>query len=89
MVSFTDQSVPNIAINNRLGSRLTLSLGGLGYAFYIASFLSYNINQNGNFVIAAGAILGMSAGLLWTAQGSLVLAYATETSKGRLLALFW
>lgn len=29
------------------------------------------------FVIAAGAILGICAGLLWTAQGSLMLAYPT------------
>jgi hypothetical protein len=27
------------------------------------------------FVVAAGAILGVCAGLLWTAQGSLMLAY--------------
>jgi hypothetical protein len=35
-----------------------------------------NINPDlGGFAIAAGAILGVCAGLLWTAQGSLMLAY--------------
>ncbi|GAA5937997.1 hypothetical protein JCM1841_002913 [Sporobolomyces salmonicolor] len=76
-------------INNRLGARLTLSLGAAGYALYVGSFLSYNINANGHFVVAAGAILGVCAGMLWTAQGSTTLAYATEQTKGRLFATFW
>ncbi|KAI5475095.1 Major Facilitator Superfamily protein [Pseudohyphozyma bogoriensis] len=76
-------------INNRIGSRLTLSLGALGYALYMGAFLSYNINQNSGFVIAAGAILGVCAGMLWTAQGAMTLAYATEQTKGRYMALFW
>ncbi len=40
-------------IHNKLGSRLTLGIGALGYCLYIGSFLSYNINQNQGFVIAA------------------------------------
>jgi MFS family permease len=43
----------------------------------------------GAFVIAAGAILGICAGLLWTAQGSLMLAYATENQKGGFIGIFW
>jgi Ion channel regulatory protein UNC-93 len=41
------------------------------------------------FVIAAGAILGIAAGLLWTAQGSLMLAYPTENNKGKFIGVFW
>ncbi|ORY85979.1 major facilitator superfamily domain-containing protein [Leucosporidium creatinivorum] len=74
---------------NRLGARLTLGVGAAGYALYIGAFLSYNINQNSGFVVAAGALLGVCAGMLWTAQGSMTLAYATESTKGRLFALFW
>jgi len=49
-----------------------------------------NIHPNeGAFVIAAGAILGISAGLLWIAQGSLVLSYPTEIQKGRFISIFW
>jgi len=49
-----------------------------------------NIHPNaGGFVIAAGAILGICAGLLWTAQGSLMLAYPTENQKGRFISIFW
>lgn len=43
----------------------------------------------GGFVIAAGAILGICAGLLWTAQGSLMLSYPTEIQKGRFISIFW
>ncbi|GAA5872723.1 hypothetical protein JCM1840_004500 [Sporobolomyces johnsonii] len=77
------------AIINKIGARLALCLGACGYALYMGSLLSYNINANSGFVVGAGAILGICAGLLWTAQGSLTLAYATEATKGRLFALFW
>lgn len=49
-----------------------------------------NIHRDaGGFVIAAGAILGICAGLLWTAQGSLILSYPTEIQKGRFISIFW
>lgn len=49
-----------------------------------------NIHPNaGGFVIGAGAILGICAGLLWTAQGSLMLAYPTELQKGKSIGIFW
>ena len=40
-------------------------------------------------MIAAGTVLGMCAGLLWTAQGSLMLAYPTEYEKGKFIGIFW
>ncbi len=43
----------------------------------------------GPFVVVAGAILGICAGLLWTAQGSLMMAYPTESQKGKFIAIFW
>lgn len=55
----------------------------------MGALLNYNIRATNGFVVAAGAILGVCAGLLWTAQGSLVLAYATEGQKGRLFSVFW
>lgn len=76
-------------IANRLGIRLTLSFGGLGYSVYIASLLSYNHNENAGFVIFAGALLGLCAGLLWTAQGAIMMSYPKEGSKGRYISWFW
>ncbi|EKM60588.1 uncharacterized protein PHACADRAFT_246612 [Phanerochaete carnosa HHB-10118-sp] len=78
------------SINNVLGSKITLLLGSIGYALYIGSYLAVNIHPNADgFVIGAGAALGITAGLLWTAQGSLMLAYPTETQKGKFIAIFW
>ncbi|RDA86473.1 hypothetical protein CP532_3613 [Ophiocordyceps camponoti-leonardi (nom. inval.)] len=74
---------------NRLGLRLTLSIGGLGYCIYSASFLSFSHNGNVGFVIFAGAFLGLCAGLLWTAQGAIMMAYPPENSKGRYISVFW
>ena len=49
-----------------------------------------NIHPNAQgFVFAAGAILGICAGLLWSAQGSIMLAYPTEQDKGKYIAIFW
>ncbi|KAF5313027.1 hypothetical protein D9619_003575 [Psilocybe cf. subviscida] len=78
------------SINNKLGSRLTLLLGITGYSLFIGSYLALNIHPHaGAFVIASGAILGLCAGLLWTAQGSLMMSYATESQKGTFIGIFW
>ena len=77
------------SITNRLGIKLTLSLGGLGYCLYVSSFLSYNKNQNSGFVIFAGAMLGVCAGMLWAAQGAIMMSYPPEQSKGRYISWFW
>ncbi|MCJ1356723.1 MAG: hypothetical protein MMC33_006718 [Icmadophila ericetorum] len=74
---------------NRLGIKLTLSFGGFGYFIYVASFLSYNFNQNAGFNIFAGALLGVCAGLLWAAQGAIMMSYPNESMKGRFISWFW
>jgi len=45
--------------------------------------------HTGGFSIFAGAFLGVCAGLLWTAQGTIMLSYPNEGSKGRYFAWFW
>ncbi|KAF9466868.1 major facilitator superfamily domain-containing protein [Collybia nuda] len=78
------------SVTNKIGARLSLLLGSTGYALYIGSFLAMNIHPGaGAFVIAAGVVLGFCAGLLWTAQGSLMLAYPTEDQKGKFIGVFW
>lgn len=77
------------SIANRIGLRLTLSLGGFGYFLYVASLLSYNINENAGFLVFAGALLGVCAGLLWCAQGAVMLSYPHEHEKGKYIAIFW
>ena len=74
---------------NVLGIKVTMSIGGLGYPLYAASFLCYNHTKNEGFVIFAGAFLGLCAGLLWTAQGSIMMSYPQENAKGRYISWFW
>ncbi|CCA69390.1 hypothetical protein PIIN_03290 [Serendipita indica DSM 11827] len=78
------------SINNKLGSRLTLFIGSLGYSLYIASYLAMEIHSNaGPFVITAGAILGICAGLIWTAHGAIILSLPTESQKGLYISICW
>jgi MFS family permease len=41
------------------------------------------------FIIFAGALLGACAGLLWTAQGAIMMSYPSEDMKGRYISWFW
>jgi hypothetical protein len=76
-------------INNYLGTPITLAIGGFGYAFYTSSWICYNHTQNSGYVIASGAILGISASCLWTAQGTVMMSYPVEKQKGRYIGYFW
>lgn len=40
-------------------------------------------------MIFAGAILGITAALLWSAQGSIMMSYPLEKDKGKAFAVFW
>lgn len=77
------------SIANAIGLRITLGFGGFGYFLYVASILSYNHNHNSGFLIFAGALLGLCAGLLWTAQGAIMMSYPAEKEKGRYISRFW
>lgn len=74
---------------NKLGIRITLSLGGLGYTLYSSSLFCYKHTANSGFLIFAGLQLGLCAGLFWTAQGMVMLSYPTEKSKGKYIAWTW
>jgi len=76
---------------NKLGIRTALSIGGLGYCIYIASFLCFNNTscKNYGFAVFSGALLGVCAGLLWTAQGTIMMSYPPEESKGKYIGWFW
>lgn len=74
---------------NKLGVRITLSLGGFGYAIYSSSLLCYKHTQNQGFLIFAGLQLGLAAGLFWAAQGMVMISYPTEDSKGKYISWSW
>jgi MFS family permease len=69
--------------------KLTLAFGGIGYCIYAISLLvSVHAHVDG-FNIFAGALLGICAGLLWTAQGTIMISYPNEGQKGRYFGWFW
>lgn len=72
---------------NIFGPLPLLVCGGLSYAVYAACI--YYSSYCRALAIVGGVVLGIGAGLFWTAQGSLMMAYATPASRGRLIALFW
>ncbi|KAK9322039.1 hypothetical protein V1517DRAFT_339257 [Lipomyces orientalis] len=77
---------------NRLGIRFTIAFGGIGYCIYAISLL-VSIHKNvAGFNIFAGTLLGVCAGLLWTAQGRVrrsCCRIPLEHEKGRYFAWFW
>jgi len=74
---------------NKLGVKATLALGGTGYCIYAISLLVSVHKSVDGFNIFAGALLGVCAGLLWTAQGTIMISYPGEGQKGRYFAWFW
>ncbi|KAH8992913.1 MFS general substrate transporter [Lactarius akahatsu] len=76
-------------INNLLGPRLTLSIGSLGYSLYIGSLWCFQTQGTRWFVIFAGGVLGVSAALLWSAQGAIMMSYPLEKDKGKAFGVFW
>jgi len=76
-------------ITNKIGIKFALAFGGLGYSIYVASFLSYAHNQNYGFTVFAGFFLGICAGILWCAQGAIMMSYPMEKSKGKYISWFW
>ncbi|KAF9186469.1 hypothetical protein BGZ51_001997 [Haplosporangium sp. Z 767] len=77
------------AIHNKLGPKWTILIGCATYVLYVGSLLCYNHTENGAFTIAAGGLLGVGAGLLWTAQGAIMMAYPREKDKGKFIGYFW
>jgi MFS family permease len=76
-------------ITNAFGIRLALSFGGLGYSVYISSYLCYKHTYNFGYVVFAGFLLGCCAGILWSAQGAIMMSYPPEKLKGRYISWFW
>ncbi|OMO69151.1 Ion channel regulatory protein, UNC-93 [Corchorus capsularis] len=76
-------------IYNVLGPHLTLAAGCSTYVLYAGSFLYYNHHKHQAFAIAAGALLGVGAGLLWAGEGAIMTAYPPPNRKGTYISLFW
>lgn len=76
-------------VTNVLGIRKALSFGGLGYCIYVGAQFCYVHEKNLGYVIFSGLLLGCCAGILWSAQGAIMMSYPPERSKGRYISWFW
>ncbi|KAI9506936.1 hypothetical protein GGI25_000036 [Coemansia spiralis] len=76
-------------IVNVFGVRYTASISCLAYALYTGTYIYYNNTGNGALTISAGAVLGMGAGVLWAAQGMIMVSYPSEREKGKFISIFW
>ncbi|GAD92151.1 conserved hypothetical protein [Paecilomyces variotii No. 5] len=77
------------SVCNFLGPKITLASGGIGYSLLSASFWSYNHNKNQGFVYFGGAMCGVAAAFLWTAEGSLIMSLPLEKDKGKYIGIFY
>ncbi|KAI0088921.1 MFS general substrate transporter [Irpex rosettiformis] len=75
--------------NNLLGPKITLFIGTLGYALYVGALWCFQTQGTRWFLIFAGAILGITAALLWSAQGAIMMSYPLEKDKGKAFGIFW
>ncbi|KAL2820308.1 major facilitator superfamily domain-containing protein [Aspergillus granulosus] len=76
-------------VNNMLGPKWTIFIGGLPYVLYAGSLLAFTHIHNQGFVVGASAILGIGASLLWISQGSIMTGYPLPQQQGRMIGVFW
>ena len=74
-----------------LGERTAIAIGVFCYASLVVAGLVDLVTGYADWLILlGGGLLCCGAALLWTAQGSLILAYgADERERGRVFAIFW
>ncbi|CDH59299.1 mfs general substrate transporter [Lichtheimia corymbifera JMRC:FSU:9682] len=77
------------SVTNKLGVRWTIAVGVLGYLVHASSQWAYDTRNVSGYLIAASAIFGCCAGLLWSAQGAVMMSYPEEKDKGKSIAIFW
>ncbi|KAI8083107.1 major facilitator superfamily domain-containing protein [Halteromyces radiatus] len=83
-ITFTVCSLLGAPVYNIFGHRVIIP-AALTYVLFVGSFLS----DSDGFTIAAGAILGIGAGFLWTAQAGIMMSYPNENEKGKAFSIFW
>ncbi|EZG61407.1 putative major facilitator family transporter [Gregarina niphandrodes] len=75
---------------NLMGNRILLCAGGLTYCLYaLGMYLASNVDGADWVSILVGCLLGVGAGLFWTAQGAMMMSYSTPFNKGNYIGWFW
>ncbi|KAI8958342.1 MFS general substrate transporter [Daldinia sp. FL1419] len=73
---------------NRFGLRNSLVVGTVGYVVYSAALYTNNRYGTEWFIYLGSAICGLSAGIFWATEGSIMLSYPEPEKRGRYLA-YW
>jgi len=87
---FTIANLVSPMVLNLIGARIALVFGGLTYALFVCA----NISVQKWSSYASGALLGLGAAMIWTAQGavitnfSLLHEFQTAAPKGSTLGYF-
>lgn len=70
--------------------RIALVIGAVGYAPYAAALYSFRKYGDGAswFVVLGAVICGISAGVFWASEGSIILAYPERVKQGKYLS-YW
>ena len=91
-LSFSFFSFLSPSVTNKLGAKMTMFLGTIGYGGLVAASLVYfeNLEEKLDCVVILGGVsCGLGAALLWTAQGRLIMQYSDGTDNGHLFSIFW
>ncbi|KAG9668569.1 MFS general substrate transporter, partial [Aureobasidium melanogenum] len=71
-----------------VGVKWALIIGTLGYCPYAAGLYVNNRYGDGWFVLLGAALCGLSAGIFWSVEAAIALAYPEPHNQGRFLG-FW
>ncbi|KAL6251790.1 hypothetical protein RBB50_002000 [Rhinocladiella similis] len=77
------------AILNICGPKITMMFGAIGYPLYVGGLWYFDRQGHNWFPYLGGAILGVTAGCLWTACGFIQFAYAQEDEKALFITWQW
>lgn len=69
----------------KLGARIGMLGGACFYTLFIASFLKPMAWS----ILAASALLGIAAAVIWTAQGNFLTMNTTDMNRGKYSGIFW
>jgi hypothetical protein len=88
-LTFTLTCLFSPGIINKWGCRRSMFYGVLGYAALVISSLIYFLYGSTiwtrRLVVMGGVILGCGAAILWTAQGRLILQYASREERATIM----
>ncbi|OTB13097.1 hypothetical protein K445DRAFT_76601 [Daldinia sp. EC12] len=73
---------------NRFGLRNSLVFGTVGYVIYSAALYTNNRYGTEWFIYFGSAVCGLSSGIFWATEGSIMLSYPEPEKRGRYLA-YW